>query len=313
MVDLINSKLIEFNGKIASISEHCMDLGIDRRTVYKYKQKHNLSYEEVLTHYQEVGTRKNKKRVIEIDGQLVPILDYCEKLGYNYKSIEGYRDRYKISWEEALDRYLKNKNRRKVKDRRLWRIWYRMIDRCYNSKNNAYEWYGERGITVQDSWKDDYFNFEDDMLESYTKHVEEHGEKDTTLDRIDYNGNYELNNLRWATQEEQANNKRNNTILVDNLTIAEFCRKYNLDYSIVCHRLMIGWTVDDLLNPAHRVEYINRYRKVKHKLPCGISLKYHCIQNKYKYVTILGYIKKYNLLPDEALARYLKNRKKRNK
>lgn len=48
----------------------------------------------------------------------------------------------------------------------------------------------------------------DDMYDSYLKHSDEHGESDTTLDRIDVNGNYELSNCRWATRQLQTRNMR---------------------------------------------------------------------------------------------------------
>ena len=51
--------------------------------------------------------------------------------------------------------------------------------------------------------------FYNELFESYKNHVDEFGEKDTSLDRINPNGNYEKGNVRWATCKEQANNKRN--------------------------------------------------------------------------------------------------------
>lgn len=79
-----------------------------------------------------------------------------------------------------------------------YRTWHSMLQRCLNENTGQYEDYGGRGITVCDRWRS-FENFLADM-----------GEKPSglTLDRIDVNGNYELSNCRWATQHEQAINKR---------------------------------------------------------------------------------------------------------
>lgn len=75
--------------------------------------------------------------------------------------------------------------------------------RCYNSKNSRYEYYGGRGINICDEWlgKEGFVNFMNWSLENgYTDEL--------TLDRIDSNGNYEPSNCRWETMKVQARNRR---------------------------------------------------------------------------------------------------------
>lgn len=94
---------------------------------------------------------------------------------------------------------------------KLYTKWISMKDRCSNKNNPAYINYGGRGITICDSWLDrekGFINFYNDLSESYYQHCEEYGPRETTIDRIDNDGNYCVENIRWATNLEQNQNKR---------------------------------------------------------------------------------------------------------
>ncbi len=80
-----------------------------------------------------------------------------------------------------------------------YQCWLSMRSRCLNPTHKAYSYYGGRGINVCDRWMK-FENFFDDM-----------GEKPNglSLDRINNDLGYFKENCRWATDNEQGENRRN--------------------------------------------------------------------------------------------------------
>ena len=112
---------------------------------------------------------------------------------------------------------------------RLNRIWSAIKTRTSNKNNPSYKEYGERGIKMCEEWFNSY--------EKFKKWSIENGYADNlTIDRIDVNGNYEPSNCRWATDEEQRNNKQN-TIRIsfngDIMSLKQFCSKVGLPYKTI--------------------------------------------------------------------------------
>lgn len=105
-----------------------------------------------------------------------------------------------------------------------YRAWAQMRDRCNNKNCTNYKNYGGRGIKICKRWNV-YLNFLKDMGRAPSiKH---------SLDRIRVNCGYKPSNCRWATQQEQENNRRNNKfITIDGVkkTIAEWARFKNIPY-----------------------------------------------------------------------------------
>jgi hypothetical protein len=101
-------------------------------------------------------------------------------------------------------------------------VWVGIRSRCNPANAESQPDYAGRGITVCERWSR-FENFIEDM-----------GDRPTvghSIDRIDVNGNYEPGNCRWATAKEQANNRRDNRIVLvdgERLTIAQAMEKTGL-------------------------------------------------------------------------------------
>ena len=136
----------------------------------------------------------------------------------------------------------------KMTGSRIYSIWQAMKSRCYYDKNKRFKYYGGRGITVCDEWKNSFISFyEWSMKNGYDENAER---GQCTIDRIDVNGNYEPNNCRWATIKQQANNTRRNHFIEYNgktQTVSQWANELGVEPDSIFNRLQKGFTEEEAL------------------------------------------------------------------
>lgn len=127
---------------------------------------------------------------------------------------------------------------------RLYDIWRHMKSRCYNPNDQKYHRYGQRGITVCLEWLE---------FPKFREWAESNGYRDDlTIDRIDNDGNYEPGNCRWATAEQQANNRatRVDARLItwngETHSLMEWSKITGIKYKTLSERYRRGWNVPRL-------------------------------------------------------------------
>jgi len=144
----------------------------------KYREEHKDEISKQSRKYQE--EHKDEKHTYN--------KQYYEE---NRVDLIEYQKQYRMLNDEYLIEYRKDYN----KATRLYKTWFGMKRRCYNTKLKQYKDWGGRGITVCEEWLNDYMVFK--------KWAVEHGyAPNLTIDRIDNDGNYEPSNCQWLTKSE---------------------------------------------------------------------------------------------------------------
>ena len=183
------------------------------------------------------------KTAFEKDGIVYEsIKDYCTRNKLNYTTIISRINTLKVSLDEALEINTGYESRRKPdpglskkygiilneQTRVLKRIWDSFNYRCQNNTIKNYRYAG-RGISVYPDWDSsklgylgfvNFYNWvtSESGIGFRPNGVSENGRSLWSIDRINVNGNYEPGNIRWSTNDDQANNMSTNIIVIVNGT-----------------------------------------------------------------------------------------------
>jgi len=134
-----------------------------------------------------------------------------------------------------------------------YRIWSTIKTRCTNPKRKDFDHYGGRGIKLCERWAA-FENFYADMGPRPTPRH--------TVERRDRNANYEPDNCRWATWEEQANNTSRSRLITAmgrTLTPSQWEGEVGISAKTIRSRLGYGWSEEDAVTVP--VKLHDRVRK----------------------------------------------------
>lgn len=168
------------------------------------------------------------------------------------------REQAQKNVQKMIEHNIKNNYKNTVthglSQHRLYNTWSNMKDRCYRNKNSHFKYYGGKGIVVCKEWLNDFQAF-------YVWAINNGYENDLTIDRIDFNGNYEPSNCRWITRKEQ---NRNTTQCIyykyknKKYTRGQLSEISGLPYATIRYRLDNGWLIEEAITTETNTKKIKQ-------------------------------------------------------
>lgn len=146
-------------------------------------------------------------------------------------------------------RFVHAKARRDDRRSKLYSTWTSIGTRCNNPNVKHWKHYGGKGVKRAPIW-DDFGVFERDMLAlGWTQEL--------TVDRINYDGNYEPGNVKVSTNYQQARNRTDNHWLEHEgkrQCVSDWSVEKNISVALIIARLnRLGWSIQKTLDtPPHK-------------------------------------------------------------
>jgi len=143
---------------------------------------------------------------------------------------------------------------------RLYSIYSGMKQRCYNPKNQHYQWYGAKNITICDEWMGE------NGLQNFIEWSLNHGyEEHLTIDRKNNDKGYSPDNCQWITISANTSKSHYSSTIEDG----------SIRNEIKSEIAKSGWTLTDIvkeMNKLHPSETTTS-QNISNKLTRG-TLKY---------------------------------------
>ena len=133
-----------------------------------------------------------------------------------------------------------------MRDTPEYGVWKSMKQRCLDVNHKTYQFYGGRGITVCERWRDSFQDFYDDMG---PRPSESH-----QIERLDNCGPYAPYNCEWSTRYAQVRNRRSNIyVTIDDVTkcVADWADQFGIPRYRVYVRIRRG------MDPIAALEVFN--------------------------------------------------------
>lgn len=140
-----------------------------------------------------------------------------------------------LNIKKAITSNITHGKANKNKKTKEYNAWIAIKQRCFDKNHPSYMDYGGRGVTMFPEWKSNF--------KAFLSYVGEAPTNKHSIDRIDVNGNYEPNNVRWATSSIQSSNRRlqkSNSTGVEGVTFDKKSCKYIARITIDGKRKYLG-------------------------------------------------------------------------
>lgn len=190
----------------------------------------------------------NKRMITDIRAyaEVHTVKETAEYFSVTYGSMQAFLARYKIKHAPRKSSGKDNNNYKVgfALHKKLYWVYYAMLDRCYDTKSPRYKDYGARGIKVCKEWKEDNKTF-------FAWAIANGYREGLTLDRLDNDKGYSPDNCSWITNKENCNHNRRTHFLTyqgKTQSLKKWSEETGINYSTLRNRANRSkMSVEDIL------------------------------------------------------------------